>query len=358
MPVSQGAACGQTRLLLGWLSWGRQAPRQGLGPSRVEPLLPLCAQMATGLGGPPGPQTGRLPFHVRGLLGPGSCLCQVHTEGPGAGSSCELVCTKGEEGCSGDHPILLRVRQQEDAASGVSGVWTQSKYCADLDLRHVGVHLCAARDFVGWRGFFGRHHIDCGRRPAPHGGTQGGRRPLVPAHPHSHPARFCPQGSPGARVQMENVVPEPQARRLLSAQCHLRGVAGAESQVATARPPVHRGASLCGLGPSMSLANAQDNHLSLLPQARPWEGVMWGAGRGARPFHQASQSPTTTSRPGESRTEVRRETKALRGVTTGTLPRGLWPVSKAQGGPALHWPGLHLEPGAGTGPEGPGPPSH
>lgn len=89
---------------------------------------------------------------------------------------------------------------------------------------------------------------------------------------------FCPQGSAGARVQMENVVPEPRARLLLSAQCHLRGAAGAESQVATARPPVRRGASLCGLGPSMSLANVQDSHLSLLPQARPWEGVMVGGG--------------------------------------------------------------------------------
>ena len=240
------------------------ALKQRLGPSRMEPLPSLYASDGHGSGVPcsraPGSRVQSKPC--------------AHG-GSGAGSCAGLYAHRGE------NPIPPHTWQQADAASGISGVWVQSKYCPNLDLRRMGVHLCAARVFVCLCIFFGRRHVDCGGWPAP---TEGRKVAGGLSDPHartSHLARVSVHSGPSAAAG-PMLVHSPQGRqRLPDREPHLSawpspccqpGTVCRPCQGLSPRPLVHQGASLCGSVSSMSLAKTQNSHLSLLPRRGSGKG--------------------------------------------------------------------------------------
>lgn len=234
--------------------------------------------------------------------------------GSGAGSSPACVCG-GEGGESLERtPSQPHTWQQGDAASGVSGVWVQSKYCPALDLRRKAVHLCAARVFVCLCVFFGRRHVDCGWRPAP---TEGREVAGGLSDPHtctSHLARVFVRRGPSLVHSPRGLEPDqepwnPAGRGgVLSPRWPQPGhwsTTGPQS-VAWGPPrpwPVHRTAT-CPCSPRQGSG----------------KGGRGGA-EGARPSRQASQvpltgphqSPATNSRPGS---------RAARGQGCGGRLRG------------------------------------
>lgn len=97
----------------------------------------------------------------------------------------------------------------------------------------------------------------------------------------------------------------------------------AGSQVATAGPLVHLGASLCGLVSSMSLASAWGSHLPSSPREGPGKGMTWaGVEQRGQPLPSGIPGPTDRVKPvptTKSRPEARVAPEGKGGREAGML---------------------------------------